>query len=159
MPSDPLVHVATGCSCCHGRCKQLAHLHPCYLLLPQMAKNDVGSLLVYDKDKVGPDGVIPKSLDACVGIITERGMYTGYTSSSLACWCRTYRVVVCRTPQMSHSAKPLRFHRCLPEQQSLSTTHGPTDNCLHVICRLPEEGDCPGFSICHDPRVPHHDPQ
>lgn len=39
----------------------------------QMASNDVGSLLVYDKDKVGPGGAIPQTVDACVGIITERG--------------------------------------------------------------------------------------
>ena len=39
-----------------------------------MAANDVGSLLVYDKDKAGPDGAIPQLVDACVGIITERGM-------------------------------------------------------------------------------------
>eukprot|EP00878_Enallax_costatus_P007392 GHUV01007741.1.p2 GENE.GHUV01007741.1~~GHUV01007741.1.p2 ORF type:complete len:153 (+),score=54.43 GHUV01007741.1:612-1070(+) len=38
----------------------------------KMASNDVGSLLVYDKDKVGPGGEVPKNLDACVGIITER---------------------------------------------------------------------------------------
>lgn len=38
----------------------------------KMAKNDVGSLLVYDKDKVGPGGEVPKNVDACVGIITER---------------------------------------------------------------------------------------
>jgi hypothetical protein len=38
-----------------------------------MAANDVGSLLVYDKDKAGPKGDIPQTVDACVGIITERG--------------------------------------------------------------------------------------
>jgi hypothetical protein len=39
----------------------------------QMAQNDVGSLLVYDKDKAGPGGEVPTSIDACVGIVTERG--------------------------------------------------------------------------------------
>jgi hypothetical protein len=39
----------------------------------QMAANDVGSLLVYDKDRAGPKGDIPQTVDACVGIITERG--------------------------------------------------------------------------------------
>ncbi|KAF6261831.1 hypothetical protein COO60DRAFT_724757 [Scenedesmus sp. NREL 46B-D3] len=38
----------------------------------RMAQNDVGSLLVYDKDKAGPDGEVPTSIAACVGIITER---------------------------------------------------------------------------------------
>jgi hypothetical protein len=38
-----------------------------------MAANDVGSLLVYDKDKAGPGGDVPTKVDACVGIITERG--------------------------------------------------------------------------------------
>eukprot|EP00879_Flechtneria_rotunda_P000203 GHRR01000275.1.p1 GENE.GHRR01000275.1~~GHRR01000275.1.p1 ORF type:complete len:210 (+),score=66.31 GHRR01000275.1:644-1273(+) len=38
----------------------------------RMAENDVGSLLVYDKDRMGPKGEIPTSVDACVGIITER---------------------------------------------------------------------------------------
>jgi CBS domain-containing protein len=38
----------------------------------KMAANDVGSLLVYDKDKAGPKGDIPQTVDACVGIITER---------------------------------------------------------------------------------------
>ena len=38
-----------------------------------MAANDVGSLLVYDKDRAGPKGDIPQTVDACVGIITERG--------------------------------------------------------------------------------------
>lgn len=38
----------------------------------KMAANDVGSLLVYDKDRAGPGGSIPNSVDACVGIITER---------------------------------------------------------------------------------------
>lgn len=38
-----------------------------------MAQNDVGSLLVYDKDKAGPAGEVPKTIDACVGIVTERG--------------------------------------------------------------------------------------
>lgn len=37
----------------------------------KMASNDVGSLLVYDKDKAS-GGHIPTSADACVGIITER---------------------------------------------------------------------------------------
>lgn len=54
----------------------------------QMASNDVGSLLVYDKDKAGPGGDIPQTVDACVGIITERGGWglgeggnTGHTGS------------------------------------------------------------------------------
>jgi hypothetical protein len=38
-----------------------------------MAENDVGSLLVYDKKRVGADGKVPTSVEACVGIITERG--------------------------------------------------------------------------------------
>jgi hypothetical protein len=38
-----------------------------------MAANDVGSLLVYDKDKAGPGNEVPQTVDACVGIITERG--------------------------------------------------------------------------------------
>ncbi|KAF8058331.1 CBSX3 [Scenedesmus sp. PABB004] len=38
----------------------------------RMAENNAGSLLVYDKDKAGPGGAIPTSVDACVGIITER---------------------------------------------------------------------------------------
>jgi CBS domain-containing protein len=38
----------------------------------RMAANDVGSLLVYDKDKAGPGGEFPTTVDACVGIITER---------------------------------------------------------------------------------------
>lgn len=40
-----------------------------------MAANDVGSLLVYDKDKAGPGGNFPTTVDACVGIITERGKW------------------------------------------------------------------------------------
>jgi len=47
---------------------------PSMITLMQMAANDVGSLLVYDKDRAGPGGSIPNSVDACVGIITERGM-------------------------------------------------------------------------------------
>lgn len=38
----------------------------------RMAGNDVGSLLVYDRDKAGPGGAVPTSVEACVGIITER---------------------------------------------------------------------------------------
>jgi CBS domain-containing protein len=38
----------------------------------KMAANDVGSLLVYDKDKTAPGGDIPTNVEACVGIITER---------------------------------------------------------------------------------------
>jgi CBS domain-containing protein len=38
----------------------------------KMSQNDVGSLLVYDKDKAGPGGEVPTSIDACVGIVTER---------------------------------------------------------------------------------------
>eukprot|EP00775_Hariotina_reticulata_P013612 gene13612-13737_t len=38
----------------------------------KMAQNDVGSLLVYDKKRVGADGKVPTSVEACVGIITER---------------------------------------------------------------------------------------
>lgn len=49
--------------------------HLLLLLLQQMAANDVGSLLVYDKDKAGPGNEVPQTVDACVGIITERGRY------------------------------------------------------------------------------------
>jgi hypothetical protein len=38
-----------------------------------MAENDVGSLLVYDKDARLEGGEIPTTVSACVGIITERG--------------------------------------------------------------------------------------
>jgi hypothetical protein len=37
-----------------------------------MAKNNVGSLLVFDKKKVAPHQP-PSSVETCVGIITERG--------------------------------------------------------------------------------------
>eukprot|EP00878_Enallax_costatus_P022158 GHUV01023498.1.p1 GENE.GHUV01023498.1~~GHUV01023498.1.p1 ORF type:complete len:237 (+),score=66.88 GHUV01023498.1:83-712(+) len=38
----------------------------------KMAAGDVGSLLVYDKDKAGPGGEVPTSISSCVGIVTER---------------------------------------------------------------------------------------
>lgn len=38
----------------------------------RMAENDVGSLLVYDKDARLEGGEIPTTVSACVGIITER---------------------------------------------------------------------------------------
>lgn len=59
----------------------------------QMAKNDVGSLLVYDKDKVGPGGEVPKNIDACVGIITERGAHQQQCTTSSREWTSSWRVI------------------------------------------------------------------
>jgi hypothetical protein len=58
-----------------------------------MAQNDVGSLLVYDKDKAGPGGEVPTSIDACVGIVTERGAHSNsvgqvdYEQCIMVVWC------------------------------------------------------------------------
>jgi hypothetical protein len=49
-----------------------------------MSQNDVGSLLVYDKDKAGPGGEVPTSIDACVGIVTERGERSTITAAAAA---------------------------------------------------------------------------
>lgn len=44
-------------------------------VLLQMAKNNIGSLLVFDESKLNTSGDAPPitSVDACVGIVTERG--------------------------------------------------------------------------------------